>query len=70
MAKTDKTVQEAIADINDSENVIYLPDHDGKIAELAYYKAETRGFAPGANLMTDLRRNKKSLYVIKWAKLN
>jgi hypothetical protein len=50
MAKTDNTVQEAIADINDSENVIYLPDHDGKIAELAYYKAETRGFAPGCEL--------------------
>jgi len=29
---------------------IYLPDRNAKIAELAYYKAERRGFEPGHEL--------------------
>lgn len=33
-----------------SGNTIYLSDRDAKIAELAYYKAESRGFEPGYEL--------------------
>ena len=29
---------------------IYLPDVDAEIAKRAYYKAESRGFAPGYEL--------------------
>ena len=38
------TVSEASGD------VIYLPDRDARIAELAYLKAESRGFEPGHEL--------------------
>lgn len=31
-------------------DTIYLPDGDARIAELAYYKAESRGFEPGHEL--------------------
>jgi hypothetical protein len=33
-----------------SGETICLPDRDAKIAELAYYKAESRGFEPGHEL--------------------
>jgi hypothetical protein len=33
-----------------SGDTICLPDRDTKIAELAYYKAESRGFEPGHEL--------------------
>ena len=33
-----------------SGDVIYLPDRDARIAELAYLKAESRGFEPGHEL--------------------
>lgn len=32
------------------EETIYLPDYDAKISELAYYKAQNRGFEPGHTL--------------------
>ncbi|MDD5271646.1 MAG: DUF2934 domain-containing protein [Methylovulum sp.] len=32
------------------DKVIHLPGYDAKIAEIAYYKAEKRGFAPGHEL--------------------
>lgn len=32
------------------DDIIYLPDHSAKIAELAYFKAESRGFEPGQEL--------------------
>ena len=32
------------------EETIYLPDQNAKISELAYYKAEQRGFEPGHEL--------------------
>ncbi|NOS88095.1 MAG: DUF2934 domain-containing protein [Methylococcaceae bacterium] len=32
------------------DDIIYLPDHTAKIAELAYFKAENRGFEPGQEL--------------------
>ena len=40
MAKTVKN--ETASDTNESVNSIYLPDRDAKIAELAYYKAESK----------------------------
>ena len=33
-----------------SGDTICFPDRDAKIAELAYYKAESRGFEPGYEL--------------------
>ena len=33
-----------------SGDVIYLPDRDARIAELAYLKAESRRFEPGHEL--------------------
>lgn len=33
-----------------SGDTIFLPDRDARIAELAYYKAESRGFEPGHEL--------------------
>ncbi|WP_394754408.1 DUF2934 domain-containing protein [Crenothrix sp.] len=35
---------------NSSDSAICLPDRDAKISELAYYKAENRGFDPGHEL--------------------
>ena len=32
------------------QDAICLPDRDTKIAELAYFKAESRGFSPGHEL--------------------
>lgn len=34
----------------ESGNTISLPDRDAKVAELAYYKAESREFEPGHEL--------------------
>lgn len=35
---------------NEDCSTISLPDRDAKIAELAYYKAQNRGFIPGYEL--------------------
>ena len=37
-------------DIDAIKDVIFLPDRDAKVAELAYFKAESRGFEPGHEL--------------------
>ena len=37
-------------DVDAINDVIFLPDRDAKVAELAYYKAESRGFEPGHEL--------------------
>ena len=37
-------------DVDAISDVIFLPDRDAKVAELAYYKAESRGFEPGHEL--------------------
>ena len=48
MAATVKQVKDDISPaIEESSDTIYLPNRDAKIAELAYYKAESRGFEPG-----------------------
>ncbi len=49
MAKTDKS-STVISESEESTDTICLPDRDAKIAELAYYKAERRGFEPGYEL--------------------
>jgi hypothetical protein len=51
MAETAKKVKEEVSsNIEDSGKTIDLPDRDATIAELAYYKAESRGFEPGHEL--------------------
>jgi len=48
MAVTVKKVKDEVSsDTEESGNTINFTDHDAKIAELAYYKAESRGFEPG-----------------------
>jgi len=44
-----KTIQSK-PDIESINDVLFLPDHDAKVAELAYFKAESRGFEPGYEL--------------------
>jgi len=50
MAATIEVKDEVNSDSKESGNTIYSPDRDAKIAELAYYKAEKRGFEPGHEL--------------------
>ena len=51
MATTVKQVKEDVSSTTEeSGNTIYLPDRDARVAELAYYKAESRGFEPGHEL--------------------
>jgi hypothetical protein len=49
MATTDKS-DAVISESEESCEKICLPDRDAKIAELAYFKAESRGFEPGYEL--------------------
>ena len=44
-----KTIQ-SNSDIESINDVLFLPDHDAKVGELAYFKAESRGFEPGYEL--------------------
>lgn len=50
MAATVKKTKDKISNSDEDCSTICLPDRDAKIAELAYYKAENRGFAPGYEL--------------------
>lgn len=50
MAVTNRKPKEKTSDPDEECLTICLPDRDAKIAELAYYKAENRGFAPGYEL--------------------
>ena len=48
MAATGNQVKNKVSsDTEESGKAICLPDRDASIAELAYYKAESRGFEPG-----------------------
>jgi len=48
MAVTAKKIKEELSlNTEESGNTINLPDRDVRLAELAYYKAESRGFEPG-----------------------
>jgi hypothetical protein len=46
MSKTAKNIKEDIS-IQVTNEIISLADLDTKVAEIAYHKAESRGFAPG-----------------------
>lgn len=50
MAATVKKAKKEISNPDQDRSAICLPDHDAKVAEHAYYKAENRGFAPGHEL--------------------
>jgi Protein of unknown function (DUF2934) len=51
MSKTAKNIKEDISsNTQETNDAITLPGLDTKVAEIAYYKAETRGFAPGYEL--------------------
>lgn len=45
-----KKAKEEVSSNEEDRSTIYLPDRNAKIAELAYYKAENRGFTPGYEL--------------------
>lgn len=47
MAETVKKSKEKKSISDEDVSTICLPDHDAKIAELAYYKAEKRRFTLG-----------------------
>ena len=49
-AAVKKVKEEVSSETEESSNKICLPDRDARIAELAYYKAESRGFEPGHDL--------------------
>jgi len=61
MAKTAKKDKEEISNQEEDSSTICLPDRDAKIAELAYYKAKNRGFAPGYELEDWLEAEKEFL---------
>lgn len=50
MTEKIKKSQENSTDPDENSLTIDLSDRDAKIAELAYYKAESRGFEPGHEL--------------------
>jgi hypothetical protein len=50
MAATVRKPKEENSTTDEDCSTICLADRDAKIAELAYYKAENRGFAPGYEL--------------------
>lgn len=45
-----KKAKEEVLNNEENRSTIYLPDRNAKIAECAYYKAESRGFTPGYEL--------------------
>jgi hypothetical protein len=50
MAATAKKGKEEVSNPEEECSTICLPDRDAKIAEIAYRRAESRGFAPGNEL--------------------
>lgn len=45
-----KTENEISENTDETSNIHLFPERDAMIAELAYYKAEKRGFLPGYEL--------------------
>ena len=60
-ATVEQVKNEVSSDTEESSNTIYLPNRDAEIAELAYYKAESRGFEPGYELDDWLEAERESL---------
>jgi hypothetical protein len=50
MAANVKATKKSIPNSDQESSTICLSDRDAKIAELAYFKAESRGFEPGYEL--------------------
>lgn len=50
MAATLKKVKKETPNPSQERATVYLPDRDAIVAERAYHKAESRGFAPGHEL--------------------
>ncbi|PPK75973.1 Protein of unknown function (DUF2934) [Methylobacter tundripaludum] len=50
MAATAEKAKEELSNPDEDSSTICLPDRDAKIAEIAYRKAENRGFEPGHEL--------------------
>lgn len=62
MAATAKhTPQKLQANEADSAEAVVVPEIDERIAERAYYKAESRGFAPGFELQDWLEAEQELL---------
>jgi len=59
MNTTNKNTNEKPCQNNDT---IILPDLNGKISELAYYKAESRGFEPGHEMNDWLEAERELIY--------
>jgi len=53
---------EIVSETEISGQVLCLPDRDAKIAEMAYYKAESRGFEPGYELDDWIAAEQEFLY--------
>ena len=53
---------EVISETEVSGQILCLPDRDAKIAEMAYYKAESRGFEPGYELDDWIAAEQEFLY--------
>jgi len=56
------STDEVISETEVSGQVLCLPDRDAKIAEMAYYKAESRGFEPGYELDDWIAAEQEFLY--------
>jgi hypothetical protein len=61
MAITIKNPKNKILNAEEDQSTICLPDHDAKIAKLAYYKAEKRKFELGYELEDWLEAEKEYL---------
>lgn len=56
------TKKKANGDCTGNGEPIQLPDLNEKIAELAYYKSESRGFEPGHELNDWLEAERELIY--------
>ncbi|MFZ2406677.1 MAG: DUF2934 domain-containing protein [Methylobacter sp.] len=61
MAATAEKTKDDVSNHGEDSSMICLPDRDARIAELAYFKAENRGFAPGHELEDWLEAEQESL---------
>ena len=50
MSKTAKNIKVDISNTQETNDAITLSGLDTKVTEIAYHKAESRGFAPGREL--------------------
>lgn len=60
--KTKQAPQKLPANEEEAAEALPVPEIDERIAELAYYKAESRGFQPGYELQDWLEAEKELLF--------